>query len=499
MMRRFVCSLALAVSLVSGAGRAQEATESPPPNVVTLRPAASPVPALRYSLLPKAGERLPGNAALFYHRAIIQMMSAERGRAYRDQYSGKSVKESNAEQETRWNWLNAPLDSIPREAVRKHLQEFASSLHEVELGAKREYCDWELQHRDEGFELLLEELQEMRAVNRILILKIRLELLEGRIESALHWLQTHSAMARHVNQGHSLIATLITAAFTNWQAELLEELIQAPGAPNLYWALASLPQPLIDLRPGMEGEKLLLEKEFPQLRTIDSAPWSIEQARVYSDDFQKKMGMLTGDLPATSSSSTQPSMRDLGSHLMFTALIARDYPAAKRYLIAQGRSAAQVEAMPAIQVVAIHSYGLYKEARDDIFKWYTLPYWQGYKGMADAQDHPRAGWTKLKEGIPFATVLPAVRGAYSAPARIGRRFALVQTIEAIRLYAAGHHGTLPPSLEAITEAPVPIDPSTGKLLPYTVDGMTARIIAPPPSGYEQVPELKINYELKLAR
>jgi hypothetical protein len=498
MMRRFVRSLALAVSLVPGAGRAQEATESPP-KVVTLRPAACPVPALKYTLLPKARELVPGNAALFYHRAIIQMMSAERGRAYRDQYSGKSVKESNAEQETRWSWLNAPLASLPREDVRKHLQDFASSLHEVELGARREYCDWELLHRDEGFELLLEEFQQMRAVNRVLVLKIRLELLEGRIESALHWLQTESTMARHISQAHSLIASLISAAFTNWQADLLEELIQAPGAPNLYWALVNLPQPIIDLRPGMEGEKLLLEKEFPQLRTIDSAPWSIEQARVYSDDFQKKMAMLTGDLPATASSSTQPSMRDLGSHLMFTALIARDYPAAKRYLIAQGRSAAQVEAMPAIQVVAIHSYRLYEEARDDIFKWYSLPYWQGYKGMADAQDHPRAGWTKLKEGIPFATVLPAVRAAYSAPARIGRRFALVQTIEAIRLYAAGHHGTLPPSLEAITEAPVPIDPSTGKLLPYKVDGTTARIIAPPPSGYEQVPELKINYELKLAR
>jgi hypothetical protein len=499
MMRRFVCSLALAVSLVPGAGRAQEATESPPPKLITLHPAAPPVPALKYTLLPKAGERVPGNAALFYHRAIIQMMSNERGRAYRDQYNGKPVKESNAEQETRWSWLNAPLASLPREAVRKHLQDFASTLHEVELGARREYCDWELQHRDEGFELLLEEMQQMRAVNRILVLKIRLELLEGRIESAIHWLQTDLAMARHINQGHSLIATLITAALTNWQADLLEEMIQTPGAPNLYWALASLPQPLIDLRPGMEGEQGLLEKEFPQLKTMDSAPWSLEQARAYTDEFQRKMGMLTGDLPVPSSSSTQPSMRDLGSHLMFTALIARDYPAAKRYLIAQGRSAAQVEAMPAIQVVAIHSYRLYEEARDDIFKWYGLPYWQGYKGMADAQDHPRAGWTKLKEGIPFATVLPAVRGAYSAPARIGRRFALVQTIEAIRLYAAGHQGALPPSLEAITEAPVPLDPSTGKLVPYTVEGSTARIIAPSPPGYENVPGYSFNYELKLAR
>ena len=82
-------------------------------------------------------------------------------------------------------------------------------------------------------------------------------------------------------------------------------------------------------------------------------------------------------------------------------MVARAYPEAKRALIAQGRPAAEVEAMPAIQVVALHSYKLYEEARDDIFKWAGLPYWQGYKGMSEAEQHPRAGWDKLKGGIPF--------------------------------------------------------------------------------------------------
>ena len=90
----------------------------------------------------------------------------------------------------------------------------------------------------------------------------------------------------------------------------------------------------------------------------------------------------------------------------------------------------------------------------------ALPYWQGYKGMSDAEQKPRAGWAKLKGGIPFAVVLPAIRSAYVVPARVDRRLDVAQTIEAIRLYAAGHQGSLPPSLDAITEAPVPIDPAT---------------------------------------
>jgi hypothetical protein len=499
-MRPFVWSLAFAASLLPWAVRGQDGTESPPPTVITIRPAASPVPALKHSLLPKPGELIPGNAAIFYHRAIEQLLDHQYSPYFQDLRIKRSPKEVQAELEAQNNWLTQPLATLPRDALRKHLENHALSLHEIELGAKREFCDWEFRRRDEGFNLILLDMQEMRALSRLLVLKIRLELVEGRIDSAIHWLQTGLAMARHVShQSSTLIQSLIGAAITTQMAGPLEDLIQAPGAPNLYWALANLPRPFVDITTALDGEKSLLEKEFPQLKILEPAPWSIEQARAFADVFQNKMGMLTGDWARASSSSSQPEMKDLGSHLVFTTLVARDYPGAKRYLVAQGRSAAQVEAMPAVQVVALHSYRLYEEARDDIFKWAGLPYWQGYKGMSDSEQNPRAGWTKLKGGIPFAVILPAIRSAYVVPARVERRLDVAEIIEAIRLYAAGHQGSLPPSLEAITEAPVPIDPATGKSFSYKVEGSTATLTAPGPLGYEHVSQRKINYELKLAR
>ena len=279
----------------------------------------------------------------------------------------------------------------------------------------------------------------------------------------------------------------------------LEDLIQAPGAPNLYWALANLPRPFLDLSTAWMEKHRLWRRSFPQLKNLDTAPWSIDQARAFSDDFQRKMAMLTGDWPRSSSSSSQPEMKDLGAHLLFTAMVARAYPEAKRQLIAQGRPAAEVEAMPSIQVVALHSYRLYEQARDDIFKWTGLPYWQAAKGMTDSERHPGIGWDKLKGGIPFASVLPAINAAFYVPARVERHLDVVQYIEAIRLYAASHNGSLPPSLEAITEAPVPIDPATGKFFDYKVDGSTATLTARRLPRYENVPQYKIRYELKLAR
>ena len=97
-------------------------------------------------------------------------------------------------------------------------------------------------------------------------------------------------------------------------------------------------------------------------------------------------------------------------------------------------------------------------------------------------------------------VLPAIRSAYVVPARVDRQLDVAQTIEAIRLYAAGHQGSLPPSLDAITEAPVPIDPVTGKPFNYKVGRRDRHPHRPGRlPGYEQVAQYKLNYELKRAR
>ncbi len=499
MMRYVTAFLALAVSLPPAAVRGDEEPEAPPPTVIVIRPAASPVPALKYSLLPDRRELIPGNAAIFYHRAIESLIWAQGSQRLEAARAKTSPKQLAAEGETVQGWLSQPLATLPREAVRKHLERFRNSLREVELGARREFCDWEFKRRDEGFNLLLMDMQETRSLGRLLVLKTRLEIAEGRVDSAIHWLQTGLALSRHVGERSStLIQSLISAALTMQMAVPLEDMIQAPGAPNLYWALANLPRPYLDITTALDGEQSLLEKEFPQLKTLDSAPWSIEQARAFADDFHRKMAMLTGSWARASSPSSQPEMKDLGEHLMFTAIVARAYPEAKRQLIAQGRPAAQVEAMPSIQVVTLHSYRLYEQARDDIFKWAGLPYWQGSKGMSESAWHPGIGWDKLRGGIPFSTVLPAIESGFMVPARVERRLDVVQYIEAIRLYAANHNGTLPPNLEAITEAPVPIDPATGRFFDYKVDGSTATLSAPAPPPYGMVPQYMIRYELKLA-
>ena len=98
----------------------------------------------------------------------------------------------------------------------------------------------------------------------------------------------------------------------------------------------------------------------------------------------------------------------------------------------------------------------------------------------------------------FTMLIPAVRSSGLALALSERRLDAIQCIEAIRLHAA-LHGKLPSRLEEITEAPVPLDSATGKPFEYRARGDRATLTAPYPPGGVDVPQYKINYELKLTR
>jgi hypothetical protein len=137
--------------------------------------------------------------------------------------------------------------------------------------------------------------------------------------------------------------------------------------------------------------------------------------------------------------------------------------------------------------------------RDELFKWVNVPYPRAYKGLDEADRRIGAGQQGKHQGLPFVAVLPAIRAVFIVPARIDRRLDAIQCIEAIRLYAAAHDGTLPPSLEAISEAPAPLDPATGMPFEYKVGDHSATLTAPNIPGASIHPFYQIRYELKLVQ
>jgi hypothetical protein len=445
------------------------------PIKLTLHPAGPPPRALKYQLLPELRDQTPGNAALYYYRAIAHRAEQARGPHFGEEES---------------DWLAVPLKDFPREKARRFLNHFKNNVfREVALAARCERCDWQLSDRirEEGINLLLPDIQQMRYVANLLALRARLEIAEGHYDQALETLQTGFVLARHVSESPTLISSLVGIAIGFVMAGQLDELVQSPKAPNLYWALTDLPRPFIDLKRAFQGERVMIYGLFPELREARAAALSVREVQNLGDRFGQLLehgGGTTGRLQAK---------------LALIGLAAKIYPEGKRFLLDQGLPAEQVEAMPVAQVALLYMLHEYDRHFDDMIKWQSLPYWQARVGLEKAEQglkEARANRQRM-ETVLATLLLPAVAKVNESTARIDRKIAALRCIEVIRLYAAAHDGRLPAELGAIAEVPIPLDPVTGKEFEYKVTDRKATLIGPVPPGAGK--HLMLQYELTLER
>src|SRR5262249_57711891 len=82
--------------------------------------------------------------------------------------------------------------------------------------------------------------------------------------------KTMFAMSRHMSEHPTLIGDLVGIAIAFVAIGPLEDMLEQPGCPNLYWALTNLPSPLVSIDRGLEGERALFLSEFSDLD--DRAP-----------------------------------------------------------------------------------------------------------------------------------------------------------------------------------------------------------------------------------
>ncbi len=489
---RFWTALACASVFTAGAGRSSAQDEPPPVTPIVLHPAAEPTPALKYRLVPGRAELVPGNAAIFYHRAIQMWLERQaQHRAARDAARDPATGARKDDLEA-FEWAQMPLKDIPLDRARAYLDRYRYLLPELELGVRRINCDWEFDTRTEAFALMIPEIQEMRSLGRLVALKARVAIREGRLDEAAHWIQVGLAMGRHIAHGPLMIQALVGVNMTMTLSTALEDLIQAKGMPNLYWALVDLPRPYIELT-AIDPERMMLERELPRLRELDGLPWSVEQGRAFSDEVQKKLLPLVGSgSPAAAASNG----RDWSAIATVTALVAQGYPSAKRSLIARGRPKDRVDAMPAVQVVFLDAYLDYQVHRDDVFKWAGLPFPLAYEGMGRAMDRLREVQDRLVLKL-LCSIITGVPSFALATARTERRLDAIQCLEAIGLYAATHK-KLPDRLEDIKEVPVPVDPMTDRPFEYHLDGGHALLSAPiVPKGFAHY-SFSLHYSIELA-
>ena len=85
----------------------------------------------------------------------------------------------------------------------------------------------------------------------------------GRLDKAARTLQTGFAWRARRRETHASLVPRRNSRRAWLMEKRLEEFIQQPNAPNLYWSLTDLPRPFIDLRKAMQGERVGVYGIFP--------------------------------------------------------------------------------------------------------------------------------------------------------------------------------------------------------------------------------------------
>jgi hypothetical protein len=450
------------------------------PIFLPVSPADFPKPSLKHRLLPDPRDLTPGNAAAQYYRAFA--LFAENRDGLRE------IKESYW-----YDWAETPPDQLPKTEVQDKLHLVRHFLHEIEVGAGRKECDWQLENRSEGIGLILPEVQSFRNVGALLAVRIRLAVAEGRFDDAVHDLQTGYALAHHLGKGPTLIHVLVGGAIAGVMDAQLDELLRRPGAPNLYWALTELPRQFLDPEPAVEEDARMVENMFPFFKRLDGPPMSDAEVQNAVAEMRKRFDDL---------GLVQQSELDKVAQ---AAQLIQAHGDAKRRLQARGRwTAEQVEAMPMFQAVALSCLLDYRDSYDEMAKWAHAPNGfrhPGYKKSAE-QFADAAGRI---DRLFFRGLLRDVGGSpqflsrvYGAGERVDRRFAALTCVEALRQYAA-RNGKWPDTLDDVTDVPVPVDPVTGKPFEYKVQDDVATLATPPVPGVQGSPPSAVKYELTLRK
>jgi hypothetical protein len=442
---------------------AQEPAE-PAPSKILVRPMAAPSPALKYRFVPGLSEQTPGNAVVMYYRAFSpEWMAYRREKGYDEKME---------------RLRQLPLAELKTTAEARFVEKMPA-LREVERGARRTYCDWELGPRiaEEGIGLLLPDVQSMREFARLLVLRARLEIADGKFAAAIETLKSGFTLGRHISQAGTLIHALVGIAVCTQMLDVSEELLQQPGAPNLYWALTDLSTPLIDARSGFEGEREFLIASMPVLRELRKGLMTMEQINKVKQQLQQGLG---SELAGNKSVDTLFAWTFVG------------YTQAKANLLAGGYAEADIKAMPTAQVVLLNELELYERHRDNMFKWFHFPYHIAAPRLEEVEKQLQAERNSV-QGVLARLLLPAVAKVLLAQVRLERRVAALRTIEAVRLHAA-QTGQLPATLADIKVVPVPTDPMLGQPFGYRLEGGTAYLTGAAPPAHKQ-PTAKLSYTL----
>ncbi len=467
-----------------------------------------------YSLYWDYSDRLSGNAALYYEQAYAEMCMIESRRIQENgsdllrKIWDKTVENppldktflventvpfariNRSEQNERYNFTcgfyNTVWDYCQPEYFEnfdKHLDETKKFVEEhgevfklMERGSRCDSCDLGISYRessDVASELNL-TVQHLRSLARLLTVKIRLEIHEGRYDDAVKSAQIGMEMAKHIGDQPTLICPLVGIAIHGIMHADLMELLDRPDAPNLYWAVTNRPNPYFNFWQSVQAEKAMLYQMFPLLKKAVNDPNSLSDGEW--ELFCKQADQMIKESMEEEAKNVPPGKQvpiiDIGTA----------YPSARDWLKRQGKTEAEIDALSREKAVGLQAVHDIQIVFGDRFNAVYLPIWESLDDPEEGE--PFFFRKSLAQMSPYARIFggqfgPAIDAGRKAFRRVQLQNDTLRISQALRIYMAEHDGKLPASLDEIKSVPIPcIDPYTGKPFRYRLDGGVGIIEVP---------------------
>jgi hypothetical protein len=250
-------------------------------------------------------------------------------------------------------------------------------------------------------------------------------------------------------------------------------MIENPQAPNLYWALASLPNPLVSTEYAIGFERHFLFEEIKLLKQVDLTPHD----QKFWDDLVDKIAVTLRETqmegwPTNDEQKIKVRLRDMIENSRTQAAI---YLKDK-----EGLSSEQLDKMDTTHI-GLLAFVRYSQRRsDDLIKWSFIPHWQRITN-ASYIDHVATesnGSKPIGDLTTLAHQFIINSEAISVEDRVAQKIAMLQAIEALRMYAFEHNGDFPATLND-TSVPVPLDPVNGQPFGYVKQGEYVQLSCSP--------------------
>lgn len=438
---------------------AELATKESTSKEVRFHAAAEVQPAMKYEFSVPSIRRQPDNAVVHILRAHVLLNQGDNPDLQRQWYE----KHPDA--------LELPIAQFPREEAREYLRHFAPVLKELYQAERAEDIDYDIRVKDlrgrDVYDIVLPEIQQARDLARLIELEAILAISEKRFDDAIQSLRNGFRLAEitdHMGK-HFIVGKLVAIAIHSTMLGNVELMIRQPDSPNMYWALASLPNSMGDMREAFASEQLALENTLEGVMQLPTDPladaaWQQRLVTTVANVLHIRGELIPG-IPGD-----EPVAQRDWSRLFGGLIVLFHGESSKHELRGRGVSVEQVAAMSYSEAVIRVTQQQLQSLQSNYYKWALVPYTVANLKRPEEQLALTAQNPLQPAALVAGLVFPGIEPAIKAGDRVVTKRNQLITLEAIRAYAAANENKLPESLDDLEPVPAWRQAGSGEAFRY---------------------------------